>query len=118
MNRQPIALVLASFLALGMSHAKSEAIEFSCFGYSDFKVDGDRLFRNGQLDSRALNVSVTSNYISWRESPDALGFFGDFLIERDTGTMTIDEYSRDQSQPFRRARYTCTKRGEKGIGKI
>jgi hypothetical protein len=116
-RRHPIAL-FASFFALGISQAKSEAIEFSCFAYSDFKIDGDRLFRNGTFETRAINLAVTPNYITWRERPDALGMFNDFKLDRDTGTMTVDEYSRGQSKPFRSVTYTCIKPGEHKLGKI
>ena len=117
MGRLPIAL-LASFLALGISQAKSEPIEFSCFAYSDFKIDGNKLFRNGAFESRAMDLSITSNYITWRERPDGLGIFNEFKLDRDTGTMTVDNYSRGQSKPFRSSTYTCIKPGEQTLGKI
>ena len=117
MRRHPIAL-FASFFALGVSQARSEAIEFSCFAYSDFRVDGGRLFRNGTVETRAINLSVTPDSITWRERPDALGMFNDFKLDRDTGTMIVDEYSRGQSKPSRSATYTCVKPGEQRLGKI
>ena len=85
---------------------------------SDFKIDGDRLFRNGTVETRAINLSVTYNYITWRERPDALGMFNDFKLDRDTGTMNVNEYSRGQSKPFRSATYTCIRPGEQRLGKI
>ena len=117
MSRQPIAFV-ASFLALGISQAKSEVIEFSCFSYSTFRIDGDKLFRNGQLQSKAANIIVTPNYLSWQERNDALGLRNEFRLDRDTGTMIVDEYFRGQSTPSRSASYTCTKAGAKTFGKI
>jgi hypothetical protein len=116
-SRPPIAL-LAGFFALGISQAKSEPIEFSCFAYSDFKIDGNKLFRNGEFESRAMDLSITSNYITWRERPDALGVFNEFKLDRDTGTMTVDNFSRGQSKPFRSATYTCIKPGVQTLGRI
>ena len=116
-SRPPMAL-FASFFALGISQARSEAIEFSCFAYSDFKIDGNRIFRNGEFEPRAMNLSITGNYITWRERPDARGVFNEFKLDRDTGTMKVDEYSRGQSTPFRSATYTCIRPGDHKLGKI
>ena len=117
MIRQPIA-VFASFFALGISQARAETIEFSCFAYSDFKIDGNRVFRNGQPEPRAINIAVTPSSISWRQRPDELGFFDDFKLDRDSGTMIVEEYSQGLSRPLRSDTYTCTKPGEKTLGKI
>jgi hypothetical protein len=85
---------LAVLFAISVAKAESEQIQFSCFAHSDFTIDGNKLFRNGKIELRVTELSITPQSISWTVPLVTLDMIDEYELDRRSGTLRVDEYFR------------------------